>query len=109
MPQPEPVNRRAAIRFPATLLGSLQPVAPKGAPSWVGQIRDISAGGISLLVGNSFEAGTLLAVEPHRPPDGAPTFLLVRVVRAARQTAGSWLIGGKLVRELCESEVAAMR
>jgi hypothetical protein len=118
MPQPAvrarsvqsiPTERRATVRRPATLLGSLHPVAPKGGPCWEAAIRDVSAGGISLLVSQHFEPGTLLAVEPQSPPDEAPTFLLVRVVRVVAQADGVWLLGGKLVRELCESEVAALR
>ena len=118
MPQPAvrarsvqsiPTDRRATVRHPATLLGSLHPVAPKGGPCWDAAIRDVSAGGIALLVSQRFEPGTLLAVEPHCPPEGAPTFLLVWVIRVAAQPNGVWLLGGKLVRELCESEVAALR
>jgi hypothetical protein len=104
-----PNERRATIRHPATLLGSLHPVAPKGAPCWDAAIRDVSAGGIALLVSQRFEPGTLLAVEPESPPEGAPTFLLVQVVRVVAQPDGVSLLGAKLIRELCESEVAALR
>ncbi len=107
--QPILMERRATVRHPATLLSSLHPVAPKGGPCWDAEIRDISAGGIGLIVSQCFEPGTLLAIEPQNPRDAAPTLLLVQVVRVAAQADGQWLIGGKLVRELCESEVAAMR
>jgi hypothetical protein len=84
-------------------------VAPKGGPCWDAAIRDVSAGGIALLVSQHFEPGSFLAVEPQSPPEDAPTFLLVQVVRVAAQPDGVWLLGGKLVRELCESEVTALR
>jgi hypothetical protein len=102
-------ERRATVRYPSSLLSSLHTVAPNKEGSWSAEIRDVSAGGIGLLLRRRFERGTLLAVEPIEPGPDAPTLLLVQVVRSTAQAEGRWLLGCQLVRELSASEVRALR
>ena len=103
------VDRRATVRYPSSLLSSLHTVARKTEDSWSAAIRDVSAGGLGLLVRRRFERGTLLAVEPVEPPAEAPTLLLAQVIHATAQPEGRWLLGCKLVRELSQSEVRALQ
>lgn len=110
--QPAPnraADRRATVRFPASLLSSLHAVGAKRNDSWSAEIRDVSAGGLGLRVRRRFERGALLAVEPVTPAADAPTLMLVQVVHATAGPDGHWLLGCRLVRELSESEVKALQ
>jgi hypothetical protein len=107
--QSRAVDRRATVRYPSSLLSSLHAVATRKEDSWSAEIRDVSAGGLGLLVTRRFERGTLLAIEPVGPAAEAPTLLLAQVTHAAAQPDGRWLLGCKLVRELSQSEVRALQ
>jgi hypothetical protein len=108
-PQSRAVERRATVRYPSSLLSSLHTVGVKKEDAWPAEIRDVSAGGIGLLVRRRFEPGTLLAVEPIRPAPEAPTLLLAQVAHATARPEGCWLLGCKLVRGLSQAEVRALQ
>jgi hypothetical protein len=76
---------------------------------WTAEVKDVSSGGIGLLLKRRFEPGTILAVEPQGPTADTPCVLLVRVVHATRQADGVWLLGGRLITDLTEDEVQALR
>jgi hypothetical protein len=107
--EPRAAERRATVRYPSTLLTSLKPLGGGKNASWEAEIRDVSAGGLGLIVRRRFERGTLLAIEPAGPGAEAPALLLAQVVHATSQPHGRWLVGCKLVRELSEAEVRALR
>src|SRR5437870_5273707 len=86
-------DRRAAVRYSCTLKSLCQTKTARPEDFWWwGKIQDISSGGIALRIRRQFEVGTLLVIEPlsgleaHQP-------LLVRVIRAAKQARGGWLLG----------------
>lgn len=101
------VERRAFERFATDLLVSCWPVAAGRADSWPARLRDISAGGIGLVVERRFERGTMLAVDLANVGSGSSRTLLSRVMHAEPQPEGEWLLGLALLREMSEDELSA--
>jgi hypothetical protein len=99
-------ERRTAVRYGCDLRSRVRPDgADDGAAKWWGRIRDVSAGGLGLLVQNDFAVGTILAVEPLGR--GADRLFRARVVRSARQ-AGCWLCGCELLQQITDTELHAL-
>jgi hypothetical protein len=104
---PEPMDRRAAERFPVNAETScpfLSPVAEDFGPA---KIRNISMDGIGLLLGCRIEEGTLLAVTLSNPTRGFSKMVLVRVVHATPQPGG-YLVGGTFTTPLSYEELRTL-
>lgn len=90
-------ERRAAARY-ALKVGSCAVVNPDVHPGGTGEekwplvVRDVSAGGVGLLLARRFEPGTELAVEIGIGP-GRPQRFAARVVRVSSDRAGHWVHG----------------
>jgi hypothetical protein len=103
---PDPAeDRRAFRRYPADLQVSCRALGAARADSWPARLRDISTGGIGLVPGRRFEAGTLLAVELVNTPSGSPRTLLSRVMHVHALPEREWLLGLALLREMGEDEL----
>src|SRR5260370_41739997 len=61
-------ERRVWIRYPSLAQATCQPAAPANSAPITARVRDISRGGIHLLVDRRFEAGMVLS---HQVPSGA--------------------------------------
>ncbi len=98
---------RVWVRHECDLPTSCQPVAARGPdePQWQGRIRDISAGGVGIIVVRRFERGTGLAIELPAVGDYPGDTLLARVVHVRQLLAGGWLLGCSFVSPLSESTV----
>jgi hypothetical protein len=70
--------------------------------TWQGTIRDMSQGGLGLLLPRRFEPGTVLFVEL---PGSERRPLLVRVAHAVRLPRGTWLLGCAFSSKLSEGEL----
>ena len=57
-----------------------------------GEVRDISTGGLCLVLGRRFEPGAGLAIEVPDAEGGSST-LLAKVVHVRTDGAGSWALG----------------
>jgi hypothetical protein len=89
MPPSKP-ERRASVRYRCDLQAVYQPRAPSLDDVWLrARVRDISAGGLSLVTGQAFGPGTVLDVVFDR---GLLTFP-VRIVHVRRLEDGGWLHG----------------
>jgi hypothetical protein len=89
---------------------SCQPVAARGDHDlkWPAHIRDVSLGGIGLVLHRRFEPGAGLAIELPES-DGSGTFtVFARVVHVAAQAGGKWLLGCVFVSELNEDTLRAV-
>lgn len=97
---------RAWQRFPCGLVTTCQPVAARGGNefAWPAQIRDLSQGGLGLVLSRRFEPGTGLAIEIPETDAYPGDTLLGRVVHATRHD-GKWLLGCSLVSPLSEDEL----
>jgi hypothetical protein len=61
--------------------------------AWLGRVRDISVGGIALLLNHRFELGTALIVELSAKSKVASRPRPVRVVHVTPEKKGRWIIG----------------
>ncbi len=101
-PTPTFVDRRATVR---RLCGGEAVSRSLDSPAtlcWGAQVRDISAGGIGLVLCFPFKPGTCLAID-LAGPEGAPRTVLARVVHVHDQTDGTWVLGCEFVRPLRET------
>lgn len=73
--------------------------------AWPAQIRDLSQGGMGLILNRRFEPGTGLAVEIPETDNYPADTLLARVVHATRQPHEKWLLGCAFVSPLSDDEL----
>src|SRR5260370_33017571 len=59
-------EHRAWVRYPCDLDSVCQPLAGARGLQWPGEVRNLSAGGLAVGLARRFEAGTVLAMDPHR-------------------------------------------
>ena len=90
------IERRAWVRTPNDHEVSCQPMAASSKEeldtAWLGRVRDISVGGIALLLNHRFEPGTALIVELSERPK-VLRHLLVHVIHATPEPNGRWILG----------------
>jgi hypothetical protein len=103
-----PSNRRALLRQlcgPQTT-GRLR-AASTGGTLWA-RVRDVSTGGVGLLVSRPLAPGSFLAVELRAPGMRYPLVLEARVAHTNLQPDGSWLLGCILLYKLPEEMLPAL-
>jgi c-di-GMP-binding flagellar brake protein YcgR len=102
-------GRRAWIRMPKEQQVSCQATAALGTEEseteWTGTVRDISAGGIAVVLNRRFEPGTLLIVDLPGHSKSASRPRPVRVVHATPEREGQWLIGCAFASPLSQNEI----
>jgi hypothetical protein len=109
LPQLKPLERRANQRFPCNLETSYRLVAAVGDEFWTTRVRNISPGGISLIVSQPLEPGTILAVElMDRTTQRFSGTLEVRVVYTVEHPSGDWIMGGAFTSRLSDDELQAL-
>jgi hypothetical protein len=101
---------RVWLRHQCELTTTCQPVAARGPddPQWDARIRDISAGGIGLVVIRRFERGVSLAVEIPAEGDYVGDTLLARIVHVRAMPGEGWMLGCAFVSPLSEETVAKL-
>src|SRR5436309_526985 len=88
-----PAERRAFVRLDSDLTAACRPPG-RMEPGWLGTVRDVSRGGVGLLLQHCFQRGTFLNVELRRDTGEVVRVVRVRVMHAtAVRTDGShcWL------------------
>ncbi|MCC6418541.1 MAG: PilZ domain-containing protein [Gemmataceae bacterium] len=97
-------DRRATVRHACNLEGLSRPVEQPDAICWGATVRDLSCGGLGLVVGYPFRAGTFLAID-LRTTQGAPRTFLTRIVHVRDQADGTWLVGCEFARPLAPGQL----
>jgi hypothetical protein len=100
---------RVYERFPSEIATQCQPLAARSDNdiNWPATLRNISAGGIGLVLQRRFEPRTGLAVElPDL--DGSRVTVFVRVIHATPQANGGWLLGCSFVTPLTDERLSAI-
>jgi len=94
-------------RFPCGLHTLCQPIAGRGdmEMSWSAQIRDLSEGGVGVVLRRRFEPGAGLAIEIPESESSSTTLLMGRVVHTTSLPGGLWLHGCAFVSPLSEDEL----
>jgi PilZ domain len=89
---------------------SLQPIAARGSNdvTWPARIRDVSAGGIGLILQRRFERGAGLAIELPDRATGGTYSVFAKVVHVASVPDGSWRLGCLFVNELDDEALQAL-
>ena len=101
---------RVSERFPCDVPATCQPPSDwkRGGQKWVARVRDVSTGGLCLVLGRRFERGAGLAIElPGADPDSQST-LLVRVMRVQAEEGGAWALGCAFISPLSDEELEAL-
>jgi len=101
---PVEIKSRVQERLAWGLETSCRLVSPK-EQNWSALVRDLSRGGVGLVLDSYLEAGSELAIEIPRTTDVQAKHLHVRVVHATALPGGRWLLGCSLVKPLSEAEM----
>jgi hypothetical protein len=94
------------VRLSSDLAAACRPAGTRDV-GWLGRVRDISQGGIGLLLRHRFRPGTSLSVELR---ESTGTFLRTVLVRVAHATAivvdgtDYWLLGCAFESPLSDAE-----
>jgi hypothetical protein len=101
-------DRRVWVRCPDVGSAVLRPAAPGGAGPIQAEVRDLSRGGIGLVVDHRFDAGNLLLLDlpPWANRPGAT--VLAYVMRADPLAVGRWELGCKFAAEPGHGVLAAL-
>jgi hypothetical protein len=114
-PQPsatEAIERRAYVRLAVDLAATCSPVGHSREVGWPARVRDISRGGLGLVLRHRFRPGTHLTIELRAPSGAALRTVTARVAHAtAALVDGSpcWVVGCSFAEPLAEDELEALR
>jgi serine/threonine protein kinase len=105
-------NRRNWVRHTVGVGGSgcIDPAVQSGGDleSWPLVVRDVSAGGIGLLLARRFEPGTELFIELENGTSNPPKKLVTRVIRVQSERNGHWVHGCQFLNPIVEGELASL-
>ncbi len=98
-------ERRDTVRYTITLETSCRLLAMVQGEANPIRVRNISAGGISLVLQNEVPADTLLDIELLNRPQMFLCKLQVRITYRVEHPTGDWIIGGAFTRRLTDEEL----
>jgi hypothetical protein len=107
-----PQERRSGARLAHTVgtICVIDTAAAGGGPdteeSWSATVRDVSAGGVGLVLARRFEPGTVFTLQFEGHGKAAGRSLAVRVKRVKSEELGHWFHGCAFVKPLTEKELA---
>jgi hypothetical protein len=106
--QAQEEERRVWIRYPSSAEAACQPANAEDAAPVIARVRNISRGGISLVVNRWYEPGMLLSIQlPDATPESAST-ILAYVVRSNPKGEGEWAVGCTFATELDEDDLKTL-
>ena len=110
-PKPYPkTERRAWVRLPCDLDARCRSMAEltkdKRESGWLGRVRNISQGGIALVLRRRLEPGTELIIEVATKA-GQLRRLRAAVVHATLERNGQWIVGCAFANTLSQEELDA--
>jgi hypothetical protein len=99
-------RRGRGVRYPCELEAYCQPApAHPGAHAWAARARNVSEGGIALMLARRFDPGVELAIELLTTTPGRFLWLAASVVHARPMAHGGWILGCRFVRPLRADEL----
>jgi serine/threonine protein kinase len=105
---PRPAERRATVRSLSRLKGTCRPYAADKKGQWNADVRDVSAGGMALVVSRRFEPGTVLQVKLPGTEGASRREYVVGVVRLQADSPKTWVIGCIFPRRMSDEEVQSL-
>ena len=101
-------ERRLWVRHPANLSTTVRPTSNGKSLRISSKIRDISRGGVHLVVDHAFEPGQLITIElPLAGSDGTQS-VLACIVRVVKEGQGQWALGCIFSQELADDDLAGL-
>jgi hypothetical protein len=101
-------DRRAWVRYQADAETVCQPYsAGEDDLWWQARVRDVSAGGVGLLLSRRFEPGAILTIDLWAGAGDGSRSLLGRVRHATRHGT-EWLVGCEFLWTLGDDELHAL-
>src|SRR5690348_17525683 len=98
-------ERRAWVRLPSDREVSYRPMAGSGdTTGWLGRVRDISQGGIALILRQKFDLGTGLFIDLATNAGEVRSFS-ARVVWVTLERDGCWITGCEFASTLSSDEI----
>jgi c-di-GMP-binding flagellar brake protein YcgR len=98
-------ERRAWVRYVCDLVTVYQPTQQQESERLLARVRNISRGGINLVVDKEFTSGSILSVEVPAEDGNPLCSLLACVIHATQQAGGDWALGCSFVRELSDDDL----
>ncbi len=108
LPGPSAADRRESFRYGISLETSVRLMAAVEGDNTPVRVRNISAGGISLVINRGVDPDTLLNVELLNRPNMFLCKVQVRVTYVVEHPTGDWIIGGAFVRKLSHEELRSL-
>ena len=103
-----PVEQRAYVRYSTRLDATCRAAESAEADAWQASVREISAGGIRLVLGKRVEQDGLLFIQLLSGCDRLSRVLQARVRHTKRVMGGQWMVGCEFVNKLSEQELQAV-
>ena len=98
--EPAGIERRVATRHPCSLMTSCRLLAAVRGGATPIRVRNISATGVSLVVGRNFNSGELLNIELKHTTRNVVRTLQVRVVYCIEHPGGESIVGGSFTQAM---------
>ena len=105
--EPSGADRRETIRYGINLDTSGRLIAALDDKTQV-RVRNISAGGISLVLGHGVEPETILAVQLLNRPTMYLCKVRVRITYIVEHPTGDWILGGAFIEKLSDEELRSL-
>ena len=102
--QPPGEDRRQWVRYPIRLAVSCRIGENAERSSWLGQIQNVSHGGVKILCRRPVEPGTMILVSPA---DSRLLPRLARVLHTINGSDGNWILGCAFRELVDERELLA--
>jgi serine/threonine protein kinase len=106
-PEPDPSERRSALRYPAGLDASCR-LRRSSEGECRAEVQDLSLSGACLQLDRRVEAGAELSVELLDGMSGSGVSLSGRIRWVRQVAAGTWNVGCSFARELTEGELTIL-
>jgi hypothetical protein len=99
------IDRRVSTRYPCNLATSCRMAALVAGDAFAGRVRNISIGGISLVLRHPCESGAELTLELRSNFRHFTRTVKIRVCYCVEHPSGDWIVGAAFTQPLCDEEV----
>lgn len=101
------IERRASTRYPCNLATSCRLVASLPGDPVPARVRNISVGGMNLVMTQPFESGSLLFIELRSMTRNIVRTVQLRIIYSIEHPSGDWIAGASFVQPLTDEELKA--
>ena len=101
-------ERRLWVRYPAQISTTVSPTTNNESLRILSHIRDISRGGVNLVVDHAFERGEHISIELPLQGKEQKQTVLACIVHVAEEKPGEWRLGCVFAQELTDDDLTGM-